>query len=102
MYGFRLNMVKYEKAIQPYRYKFWVQYLDSSKDFQHHIFNIDTIAENNLRIINQLAFRRDVNAKYYGYGNHHDIRKIKRITGEQGPIVPVGVNLGRNLSLKIN
>ncbi len=95
-YGLRLIGTYYKEEYRPYNYQVWGQYLNSSLGYVNHAANIDYLSQGGLRLRTKIGYKRDLLADYYGYGNHQDIRKIRRITGDQTPVVPVGPNLLRS------
>ncbi len=94
-YGARVIATYYQKDYEPYRYQIWAQYLTSSLGYTDHAAYFDYATSGGLRFLTRSGVRRDPLADYYGYGNHQDIRRIRRVTGDQRPVIPVGSNLAR-------
>ena len=95
LYGARILSTYYQKNYKPYRYQFWGQFLSSSLSYTDHAAYFDYITVSDLRWRIKAGRRRNTLAQYYGYGNHQDIRRTRRVTGEQDPVIPVGPNLLR-------
>lgn len=94
-YGARVIGSYYQKDYAPYRYQFWAQFLNSSLGYVDHAVRMDYVSKNGLRWIARAGFQRELFANYYGYGNNQDVRRIRRVTGDREPVVPIGANLVR-------
>ena len=95
LYGGRIIGTYYQKEYKPYRYQFWTQYLNSSLNYTDHAAYFDYISASNLHWRSRVGRKRNTLAQYYGYGNSQDIRRIRRVTGDQKPVLPAGPNLLR-------
>ena len=96
IYGARVVGTYYQKKSKPYHYQFWFQHIESSLRYTDHAGYFDYISLSGLRWRIRMGKKRDFLARYYGYGNYQDIPRIRSITGDQGPVIPVGPNLIRS------
>ena len=95
LYGGRVVATHHEGDRKPYHYRFWLQHLESSLRYTDYAAYFDYITHSRFRGRVRIGRKRNILARYYGYGNIQDIRRIRRVTGDQKPVLPVGPNLYR-------
>ncbi|MBI3396433.1 MAG: BamA/TamA family outer membrane protein [Spirochaetia bacterium] len=91
-YGLRAYGTYYEPGYAPYLFQSFGQYYKTTRGYEYHEFSLDYLKflGTPLRIKVDTGFERTLNAQWYGYGNYHDLQKIKKI--KEGEI-PINENL---------
>ncbi len=87
-YGVRAYGTYYEQGFAPFRFQAYAQYYKTTFGYEYHQFSIDVLKflGTPLRVRMDGGFERTLNAQWYGYGNYHDLQRIKKIKDGEVPI----------------
>lgn len=87
-YGARVYGTYYETGYAPFRAQSYGQYYRTTRGYEYHEFSLDMLdfVGTGLRVRLNTGFERTLNAQWYGYGNYHDLRRMKQIKNGEIPI----------------
>lgn len=87
-YGVRAYGTYYEEGYAPFKFQAFAQYYKTTRGYEYHEVSLDALKflGTPLRLRLDGGFERTLNAQWYGYGNYHDLARIKQIKNGEIPI----------------
>ncbi|MBL8021293.1 MAG: hypothetical protein JNM27_16605 [Leptospirales bacterium] len=86
--GVRVYATYYEEGYAPFKFQAYGQYYKTTFGYEYHEGSLDMLnfLGLGLRLRLNAGLERTLNAQWYGYGNYHDLRRIKKIKSGEIPI----------------